>query len=311
MALGVLDALPLPHVMSLLDHLGDALFLLDRDFRVITQNSAADRMSSRLAPATAGTPLWDYWASSTAEFLEEHLRRARSSGNSVHCQHHARDASGRDLWLDLHILPAEPGVTVVARDITAQEQYEVAARVLRQLESELAGFTGGDVDHDGLHQVESRLSRALEATTTLIAERSRRDQRARQLQDLTAALSAALDPEAVGRAIIERAMPTLGANAGNVFLLDTDNRELLNLAVLGYEPEIERWVRRLPLEGPTLVAEVVRSGTPILLSTWEERIARYPHHRSVHAKEGDRAVARPAAQGRGENHRRPLAGLSH
>ena len=30
---------------------------------------------------------------------------------------------------------------------------------------------------------------------------------------------------------------------------------------------------------------------PILLATWEERIARYPHHRRVHAKGGDRAVA--------------------
>ena len=243
---------PTLQVMSLLDHLGDALFVLDRHFRVTAQNAAAGRMTARLTPASAGAPLWDRWESSTAEFLEELLRRALAAGDSVHCEHHARDASGRDLWLDLHVLPADTGLAVVARDITAQKQNALA---------------------------------------TLIAERTRRDQRARNLQDLTAALSAALDPEAVGRAIIERAMPTLGANAGNVFLLDTDNRQLLNLAVLGYEPEIERWVRRLPMDGSTLVAEVARSGTPILLSTWEERIARYPHHRSVHAKDGDRAVA--------------------
>jgi PAS domain S-box-containing protein len=112
-----------------------------------------------------------------------------------------------------------------------------------------------------------------------------------QLQDLTAALSAALDPESVGAAIIERAMPALGANAGNVFLIDSAARELRSVAVLGYEPEIEQWARRLPLDGPTLVAEVARRGEPILLATWEERIARYPHHRRVHARGGDRAVA--------------------
>ena len=39
------------------------------------------------------------------------------------------------------------------------------------------------------------------------------------------------------------------------------------------------------------MAEVARTGEPILLATWEERIARYPHHRRVHAKGGDRAVA--------------------
>ena len=287
-----LDTLALPQVMTLLDHLGNALFVLDRNYRVTAQNAAASRLSARLTPTATGAPLWDCWESSTAKFLEEHLRRALSNGGSVHCEHHARDACSRDLWLELHILPADTGLAVVAREITTQEQDAAAARVLRHLESELASLTSADdLDHDALDHDESRLRRTLEATATLIAERRRRDQRARNLQDLTAALSAALDPEAVGRAIIERAMPTLGANAGNVFLLDTDNRELLNLAVLGYEPEIERWARRLPLDGPTLVAEVARSGTPILLSTWEERIARYPHHHSVHAKDGDRAVA--------------------
>src|SRR5687768_5438216 len=128
-------------------------------------------------------------------------------------------------------------------------------------------------------------------TTVDITERKRREERARQLQELTAALSAALDPESVGAAIIERAMPALGANAGNVFLLDANNRELRGIAVMGYEPEIAQWARRLSLDGPTLAAEVARTGEPILLATWEERIARYPHHRRVHARGGDRAVA--------------------
>jgi hypothetical protein len=56
------------------------------------------------------------------------------------------------------------------------------------------------------------------------ADETRREERAKQLQELTAALSAALDPEAVGTAIMERAMPALSANAGNVFLLDANNR---------------------------------------------------------------------------------------
>ena len=141
---------------------------------------------------------------------------------------------------------------------------------------------------------ESRLTVvALDITAHGHAERTQREERAKhvQLQELTAALSAALDPESVGAAIIERAMPALGANAGNVFLVDTTARELRSVAVLGYEPEIAQWARRLPLDGPTLVAEVARTGAPVFLSTWEERIARYPHHRHVHARGGDRAVA--------------------
>ena len=122
-------------------------------------------------------------------------------------------------------------------------------------------------------------------------EGTRREGRARQLQELTAALSAALDPASVGAVIIERAMPALGANAGNVFMFDASSRELRGMAVLGYEPEIVQWAQHLPLDGPTLAAEVARSGEPIVLSTWDERIARYPHHRRVHAIGCDRAVA--------------------
>ncbi len=118
-----------------------------------------------------------------------------------------------------------------------------------------------------------------------------RENRTEELQALTAALSAALDPKGVGAAIIERAMPALGANAGNVFLLDVGGRTLLNVALLGYEPEIEAWSQRLTVDGETMVAEVVRTGQPILLSTWKERLRRYPHHRTVHARDGDRAVA--------------------
>ncbi len=124
-----------------------------------------------------------------------------------------------------------------------------------------------------------------------ITGRERRDDRSSQLQALTAALSAALDPGGVGDVIIERAMPALGANAGNVFLLDASGSELRNLALHGYDSEIAAWSQRLPVDGETLVADVVRSGEPILIPTWKERLSRYPHHRTVHARGGDRAVA--------------------
>ncbi|MDF3016966.1 MAG: Sensor protein, partial [Thermomicrobiales bacterium] len=237
----------MPDLFDALDHLGDAVVILDREYRIVAHNAAAARLGGRPAAALAASPLWDAWPSPTGGTLAEHLRRAMAELLSLHTEHRILDASGADVWLDVHILPTESGLTVVARDTTA---------------------------HQG-------------------AERIRREERARhvQLQELTAALSAALDPESVGAVIIERAMPALGANAGNVFLVDNAARELRSAAVLGYEPEIAQWAQRLPLDGPTLVADVVRSGEPILLATWEERIARYPHHRRVHAKGGDRAVA--------------------
>src|SRR5215213_8851384 len=237
--------LAIPDLFDVLDHLGDAVVILDHEYRIVAHNAAAERLGGRPTVNLAATPLWDMWPSPTGDTFAEHLRRAMSDRLSLHTEHHILDDSDADVWLDVHILPTESGLTVVARDITAHRR----------------------------------------------AERTRREERARQLQELTAALSAALDPESVGAAIIERAMPALGANAGNVFLVDHTARELRNVAVLGYEPEIAQWARRLPLDGSTLVAEVARTGEPILLATWDERIARYPHHRRVHARGGDRAVA--------------------
>jgi PAS domain S-box-containing protein len=137
--------------------------------------------------------------------------------------------------------------------------------------------------------------RLLGATVDITGHKQR-ETRTGELQALTAALSAALDPKSVGAAIIERAMPALGANAGNVFLLDASGRTLLNMALLGYEPEIEAWSQRLPVDGETMVAEVVRIGQPIFIPTWKERLQRYPHHRTIHARDGDRAVARKPLQ---------------
>src|SRR5918995_4883773 len=181
---------------------------------------------------------------------------------------------------------AHAAVAFAAAVERGEDQYTAEYRLRHRDGSERYAWNRSIIVRDETGQVIRLLG-----TTVDITERKRREERARQLQELTAALSAALDPESVGAAIIERAMPAVGANAGNVFLVDDSTRELRNVAVLGYEPEIAQWARRLPLDGPTLVAEVARTGEPILLATWEERIARYPHHRRVHAKGGDRAVA--------------------
>src|SRR5690349_20333939 len=111
--------------------------------------------------------------------------------------------------------------------------------------------------------------------------------RAARLQALTAALSAAVDPETVAAAIIDQALPALHANAGNVYLLSEDARELVSIAAVGYDETVLTQARRLPTDGPTMMAEVVRCGEAIILSNWEERLARYPHHRTMHAAGGD------------------------
>ncbi|HEX2170902.1 MAG TPA: PAS domain-containing protein, partial [Dehalococcoidia bacterium] len=194
--------LAVPDLFDVLDQLGDAVVTLDREYRIVAHNAAAERLGERPVADTAAVPFWEVWTSPTGVTLEEDLRRAMAGRLTLQTEHHVLDAAGADVQLQVHILPTEPGLTVVARDIAAQ----------------------------------------------VLAGRSQGEERARRLQELTAALSAALDPESVGAAIIERAMPALGANAGNVFLIDASSRELRGMAVMGYEPEIVQWSRHLPLD---------------------------------------------------------------
>jgi PAS domain S-box-containing protein len=124
-----------------------------------------------------------------------------------------------------------------------------------------------------------------------VSAQRRREVRAGALQELTAALSAAVDPAEVATAIIEQALPSLGAIAGNVYLLGEEGRELVSVAARGYEAAVLEGSRRLPLDSATMMAEVVRTSAPIVIGTWAARLLRYPHHRDVHARGDDRAVA--------------------
>ena len=110
------------------------------------------------------------------------------------------------------------------------------------------------------------------------------------MQELTAALSAALDPEGVGAAIIERAMPALGANAGNVFLSTTPRASCGMSPCWGTSPRsrnghddcrwtVRRWWPRWPVPASQSSCPPGRS---------ESRATRIT---AVHAKGGDRAVA--------------------
>ena len=119
--------LAVPDLFDVLDQLGDAVVILDRDYRIVAHNAAAARLGARPATDIAASPLWDAWTSPTGSPLEEHLRRAMSERLNLHTEHHVLDPAGGDVWLDVHILPTEPGLTLVARDITAHGRTRTLA----------------------------------------------------------------------------------------------------------------------------------------------------------------------------------------
>ena len=150
--------LAVPDLFDVLDQLGDAVVELDREYRIVAHNAAAERLGARPATDIAASPLWDTWTSPTGSSLEEHLRRAMSERLNLHTEHHVLDPAGDDVWLDVHILPTESGLTIVARDITAHRSVERTRRDERAIEFDAAAV---GLINAGEHLDQGRFARAI------------------------------------------------------------------------------------------------------------------------------------------------------
>src|SRR5215213_1576749 len=93
--------LVVPDLFDVLDQLGDAVVTLDREYRIVAHNSAADRLGWRPAADLAPAPLWDTWISPAGGTLAEDLRRAMSERIPLHSELHTLDATGDDIRLQV------------------------------------------------------------------------------------------------------------------------------------------------------------------------------------------------------------------
>ncbi len=107
-------------------------------------------------------------------------------------------------------------------------------------------------------------------------EAGRAVERVGRLQAATAALAGALTPDAVAAVAVEQGVAALGAHAGLVALLTSDEATLEIVQAAGYPPHlVEAW-RRIPLAAPVPLAEAVRTKTPLWFASPAELTARYP-----------------------------------
>lgn len=117
------------------------------------------------------------------------------------------------------------------------------------------------------------------------------EQRARSLQDLTAALAPLDTTAAIGEAILDGSLDVLGAAAGSVTLLDSDRAHLRWVATRGYRSEIVAAFDPVPLDLPSPFAEAVRAGELVLVETSEEFDELYPGVRTQRGEPAQFAVA--------------------
>jgi len=130
---------------------------------------------------------------------------------------------------------------------------------------------------------EIELSAALHAAESAAA-------RMRQLQSVTAALSAALTPNEVADVILRHGLVALGAAAGSVALYDEAGKGVRIAAATGYDPGAVEAFQWFSIDVPLPLAEVIRTGEPVYLESNEAWAARYPGA-AVHVATGYGAAA--------------------
>jgi GAF domain-containing protein/anti-sigma regulatory factor (Ser/Thr protein kinase) len=136
-------------------------------------------------------------------------------------------------------------------------------------------------DERGLVMAIARIcAQALERARLHVATRAARD-RADRLQATTAALASTLTREDVARVVTTDGVAALGAVIGGLMALTAEGDELELLGMAGYAPPATRRFARVPLDGPYLFAEAVRTGRAHVVADLDAVAGRFPHLREI------------------------------
>jgi PAS domain S-box-containing protein len=144
-----------------------------------------------------------------------------------------------------------------------------------------SGRTFGDDERAIMGTVGELCAQAIERARLYEAEQANRQRAeeaaalATRLHAVAAALAQAATPREVAAVILDQGLAALRARIGSVVLLAEEGTWLETIGSLGYPPVfVERW-RRFPLSAPVPIAETVRTGEIIVLTSREEALARY------------------------------------
>ena len=107
-------------------------------------------------------------------------------------------------------------------------------------------------------------------------EAERAASRTGRLQALSAALASALTSQDVAAAAVHEGVSALGADAGLIVVAAPDGQFVDILRAQGYaEPNTDRW-KRFAIDSPVPLAEAIRTGEPVVVTSRDELARRFP-----------------------------------
>ena len=117
---------------GVLENMGEAFILLDRDFRVVDINAEGVRMENRPREEIIGLTLAEAWPNAAHSQVGVLAGRAMEARVPTALEHLYVWPGGHDAWLDLRIYPAGEGIAMFYRDITERRRDEEALRQSEQ-----------------------------------------------------------------------------------------------------------------------------------------------------------------------------------
>ena len=191
----------------------------------------------------------------------------------------------------------------VQRDVTDERaraaELEIQNRVLQAQATALEAQT---------EELRATTAELLRQTAEAVRAREAAESaasRAQVLQEVTGALAGATTAAAVTDVIISRALPALGASVGMLAVVSADGSHLELVSSANIPPDVASSFRRYPITLNAPMAEVVRGGHAMLLTSREEMLARFPNRAPLWERFAAQSVyAVPVLR-----ERRPLAAL--
>lgn len=133
----------------LLEGMDEGFIFLDESFRVRQINPGGLRLETRSADEMLGRTHWEVWPGSEDLPLAQHYKRAMRERVPVAFEQDYLFPDGRSFWVDVRAYPANDGLAVFYRDITARKAAEIRLReTAERLEFTLQAAQIGDWDLD-------------------------------------------------------------------------------------------------------------------------------------------------------------------
>jgi len=118
---------PLLRATDILETVADAFVALDREWRIVYANRRACEINQKSLEEFQGRTHWDEWPAAVGTELERQFRRVMAERVAAHFEHRYV-AEPYDVWLEIDVYPAEDGINLFYRDISARKNAEEALK---------------------------------------------------------------------------------------------------------------------------------------------------------------------------------------